>query len=280
MGVREKNDGCIFGGVKMREIDEYLNILYKRLNLSDKETAELKAEMQNHLLDSVRELKEEGKSDQESVKIAIERFGDPFGIGGELPGILMVSRKRFKKLILIISIIIILLIICTSVVYVDNMKTNKRLEAADLDKRAAIEELQQVKLNKDYRDVFVQFSKLAAVYDHSDSLSKDLKAKHNIEIIDKIGQMNRTFKYHNTVLIAVAIIASDTKFECTLFKDITELAVMKLSDSAFILDLAQKARDADTDEEIQELSKEIKKAKEKADFKTFEEAEKYNSTLQ
>ncbi len=264
----------------MREIDEYLDVLYKRLNLSDKQTAELKAEMQNHLLDSVRELKEEGKSDQESVKIAIERFGDPFGIGGELPGILMVSRKRFNKLILIISIIIMLMIICISVVYVDNMKTNKRLEAADLDKRAAIEELQQVKLNKDYRDVFVQFSKLAAVYNHSDSLSKDLKAKHNIETIDMIGQMNRTFKYHNTALISVAVIASDTKFECPLFKDIAELSVMKLSDSASILDFALKARDADTDDEIQELIKEIKKAKEKADFRTYEEAEKYNSTLQ
>lgn len=263
----------------MKEIDEYLNVLYKRLNISDKETAELKTEMQTHLMDSVRELKEEGKTDQESVKIAIERFGDPFGIGGELPGVLMVSRKRFNKLMFIISVIIILMIICLSAVYVDNMKKRERLEAAELDKKAAIEELQQVQINKDYRDVFIEFSKLAAAYKHSDSLSEDLKAKHNTEIIDTIGQMNRTFKYHNTVLIAVAVIASDTDFECPLFKDIAELAVMKLSESANVLDLSQKAREADTKEEINLLTNEVKKMKEQADFKTFEEAEEYNSSF-
>jgi len=69
----------------MKEIDEYLQLIYKHLNATDKEIADSKSEMKNHLLESVRELQAEGKSEQESVRIAIDRFGDPYEINRELP---------------------------------------------------------------------------------------------------------------------------------------------------------------------------------------------------
>lgn len=265
----------------MKEIDEYLNLLYKRLNLSDKETADLKAEMRNHLMESVNELKEEGKSDEDSVKIAIERFGDPRKIGWELPGVLTMSRKRFSKFIFIISVLIAALILCISAVYLDNMGKKERLQEIDREKQAAIAEFHRYQTsNIDYRSLFERVNQLTELINHSGSLSEALKAEHNTEVIDKIGEMNKTFKYHNTILVAIAVIASDTGFECPLYLDIAELGVMKLSGTLLALDLAQKASMADTPEKIQDLTEEIKTVKEQADFKTIEAAANYNRSLQ
>lgn len=59
----------------MSKIESYVDEVYHSVGGNKKEIEELKAEMKNHLLEAVHELKSEGKSEQEAIEIAIERFG-------------------------------------------------------------------------------------------------------------------------------------------------------------------------------------------------------------
>lgn len=58
----------------MKQIDNFVDSLYE--SVSGKEAKELKEEMRTHLLEAVHDLKKEGKSEEEAINIAIERFGD------------------------------------------------------------------------------------------------------------------------------------------------------------------------------------------------------------
>lgn len=66
----------------MKQIDEYLNKLYK--GLGNAESKDSKEEMKKHILDVVNELKLDGKNEQEAIKIALERFGDQDLLNGGL----------------------------------------------------------------------------------------------------------------------------------------------------------------------------------------------------
>lgn len=77
----------------MDRIDKYLNSIYRGASGSSKETEDLKQEMKNHLIQTVKELQENGITEEESVRIAIERFGEVFQIRNELNHVL-----RFQKL--------------------------------------------------------------------------------------------------------------------------------------------------------------------------------------
>ncbi|MFH5974041.1 permease prefix domain 1-containing protein [Clostridium perfringens] len=68
----------------MREIDNYIDSLYKNIDGISKENKEIKETMRTHLIESVEELKLEGFSEKESIKIALERFGEINEIRGEL----------------------------------------------------------------------------------------------------------------------------------------------------------------------------------------------------
>jgi cytochrome c-type biogenesis protein CcmH/NrfF len=262
----------------MKEIDEYLKLLYKSLNASDQEIVDFKEEMKDHLLESVHELQAEGKSPQESIQIAIERFGDPSQINRELPKILMVSHRRFSKLLLVTGCMILVIIITISLTCLDNFKKQEKLNQAELTRKTVIQELQQSQKSiQNYNRIFEQISELTAVYNsNSGQLSKDLKAKHNIAVVDQIVEMNKTFKYHNAVLMAVAIIAADTDYEFPYYKDIAELAVMKLSDSVSVIDLAERAREAKTQGDKELVQNQIKQMKANADFNTYQKALDYN----
>jgi hypothetical protein len=281
VGVCEKDDRSVFGGKLMKEIDEYLKVLYKRLNATDQEIEDLKEEMKNHLLESVHELEVEGKSPQESVRIAIERFGDPGQIGRELPEILMLSRRRFSKLLLAIGCIALVILAGFLFAGFDILNKLKELYQAELTKQTIIEELQQSrKTIQNYNRIFDQTNELAAAYNASSGqLSKLLDAKFNISVIDQISEMNKTFKYHNAVLMAVAVIASDTDYEYPEYVDFAELGVMKLSNSVAVIDLAERVREAKTPGDKKFIQDQIQQMKKTADFKTYQQALDYNSQL-
>jgi cytochrome c-type biogenesis protein CcmH/NrfF len=59
----------------MKQIEAFVDSVYQNVGGNEKEIQELKAEMKNHLLEAVDELKKEGKSEQEAIDIAIDRFG-------------------------------------------------------------------------------------------------------------------------------------------------------------------------------------------------------------
>jgi hypothetical protein len=91
----------------MDKIDKYINFIYRDVNDTSKDTQDLKQEMSNHLIQTVKELMETGLGEEESTKIAIERFGGEFQIRTELSHVVK-FQKYFAKSILIISIILLI----------------------------------------------------------------------------------------------------------------------------------------------------------------------------
>jgi nitrogen fixation-related uncharacterized protein len=96
----------------MKRIDEYVNGIYAHVD--GKEAEELKEEMKLHLLEAVEELKAEGKSEEEAVSIALERFGDEKQITKGLFSLFKTHNNLIKNLFrismisLVLSIVILL----------------------------------------------------------------------------------------------------------------------------------------------------------------------------
>lgn len=59
----------------MKEIDRYVDKIYKNMDKKSKEIQDLRNEMKVHLVNTVEELKSSGYSEEESIEIAIKRFG-------------------------------------------------------------------------------------------------------------------------------------------------------------------------------------------------------------
>lgn len=95
------------GENRMREIDNYIDSLYKNIDGISKENKEIKETMRTHLIESVEELKLEGFSEKESIKIALERFGEINEIRGELK---TVVERGVKPLLYTVGISLIILI--------------------------------------------------------------------------------------------------------------------------------------------------------------------------
>lgn len=83
----------------MKQIEVFVDSVYQNVGGNKKEIQELKAEMKNHLLEAVHELKAEGKSDREAIEIAIERFGGEKELRSVI-GELFKVQKTFAKWIL------------------------------------------------------------------------------------------------------------------------------------------------------------------------------------
>jgi len=60
----------------MKSIEEFVDSLYKGVDGKPKEISDFKEEMKSHLIETVNELKSEGKTEEESLEIAFKRFGD------------------------------------------------------------------------------------------------------------------------------------------------------------------------------------------------------------
>lgn len=88
----------------MKKIDNYIDSLYKDMDESSDEVQVLKQEMKNHLLQTVNDLKAEGKNEEESVEIAIRRFGESGQIEMELSKVFKI-QNRFAKVLLKFAII-------------------------------------------------------------------------------------------------------------------------------------------------------------------------------
>lgn len=88
----------------MKKINLYIDSLYKHMDESSDEVQVLKQEMKDHLIQTVNELKAEGKSEEESIEIAINRFGERTQVEIELKEVFKVQRK-FAAAILIVSLV-------------------------------------------------------------------------------------------------------------------------------------------------------------------------------
>ncbi len=83
----------------MKQIDEYVNNVYRDVKGNKKDIEELKIEMKNHLLESVYDLKQEGKSEQQAIEIAIERFGKENELRSVISKLFYDQKTFGKKLV-------------------------------------------------------------------------------------------------------------------------------------------------------------------------------------
>ncbi|QAA34079.1 permease prefix domain 1-containing protein [Clostridium manihotivorum] len=106
----------------MKAIDNYINSIYKNADDNLDEIEEMKQDMRQHLIETVEELKSEGKSESESIKIAIERFGEAPSIKDELSKVIPFTRKHFSISLYasLVMIGILLVIVITLVNYAGN----------------------------------------------------------------------------------------------------------------------------------------------------------------
>lgn len=88
----------------MQRVDEFVNSMYEGFDVNDHDVQEFKDEMKTHLLDTVQDLQTQGISEDESIKIAVERFGDKKQLNTGLLE-LFSYQKRFAKNLLRICLL-------------------------------------------------------------------------------------------------------------------------------------------------------------------------------
>lgn len=160
----------------MEKINIYIDSLYKHMDESLDEVQELKQEMKNHLLQTVNELISEGKSEEESIDIAISRFGKQNQLENELSEIFKVQRK-FATSILIVSLVSFLFSVICLISYkiLDNKVSLKVPELLrtnieyKLEKEEVISNEEVNKLLKKYKNQF----RYVALYKENNYSSPD-----------------------------------------------------------------------------------------------------------
>lgn len=90
----------------MKRVDEYINSVYKNFKTNDIEINDLKLDMKNHLLESINDLKKQGYSDEKSIDIALERFGNKHQLEGQLTQVFN-ENKNNTVFLLLLSLIFI-----------------------------------------------------------------------------------------------------------------------------------------------------------------------------
>ncbi|WP_238883625.1 VanZ family protein [Clostridium sp. YIM B02551] len=85
----------------MKEIDDYIESLYKNSKENSKEVKELKDDMKTHLIETIEELKREGKNQSESIKIALDRFGETSVLEDELSEVVPIYKKSVNSILLL-----------------------------------------------------------------------------------------------------------------------------------------------------------------------------------
>jgi len=88
----------------VKRIEKFVDSMYLNVEGDQQEINELKAEMTNHLLEAVHELKAEGKTEQQAITVAIKRFGEEKEIRAVI-GQLFEIQKVFAKRVLYIAIV-------------------------------------------------------------------------------------------------------------------------------------------------------------------------------
>ena len=92
----------------MSKIDKYIENIYKDFDKGDEEVKVLKEEMKAHLYDKVEELKCQGHSEEESIKIALESFGEENKVSDELEDIITKQNWLFKVLRIVAVVLFII----------------------------------------------------------------------------------------------------------------------------------------------------------------------------
>lgn len=165
----------------MEQIDKYVNSVYKHVGGNKEEIESLKYEMKNHLLQLIEELKSEGKAEEESISIAINRFGEENQIENELIGVFKFVNKKAKKALIIAVAFLLITLISSSVFIIGTDIYWKQIETRN---------------NK----IFTIMSSYRK--DNIDSINKDIstvfnKSKKKLIYVAMASPFNVNFKLEN-----------------------------------------------------------------------------------
>ncbi|ADL51175.1 permease prefix domain 1-containing protein [Clostridium cellulovorans] len=89
----------------MERIDKYIDNIYKEFDRNDDEVKELREEMKAHLYDEIEELKNRGFNEDESIKMAIENFGEETNVSIDLAYIIN-RQNKFISILWKLAIIV------------------------------------------------------------------------------------------------------------------------------------------------------------------------------
>ncbi|WP_160691841.1 permease prefix domain 1-containing protein [Clostridium sp. C2-6-12] len=89
----------------MKKIDEYVESIYKNFDETEQDTKILIEETKVHLYEEVEELKKEGFSENESIKMAITNFGQENIVVEEMDTVLK-KQNKFSKLLIKVALVI------------------------------------------------------------------------------------------------------------------------------------------------------------------------------
>lgn len=109
----------------MGKLDDYIDLVCKDLKGNDEELTIMKQEMKNHLLQSVEELKLQGKSQEDSINIAIDRFGEVDILKNQLKEVYNVEKNFSKKIFNIaLALLLMGIIALISQIYINYNSQN------------------------------------------------------------------------------------------------------------------------------------------------------------
>ncbi|PLT30591.1 permease prefix domain 1-containing protein [Peribacillus deserti] len=123
----------------MKKIDEFVHSLYKDVSGDKQELDDLKQEMRSHLIEAVEELKFEGKTEEEAIRMAIENFGGKKQIVSGLSEFFRV-QKKFTNVVLSFALLFFVAAIVSLLFSLANVKEykkeSKEAEASHLERYA------------------------------------------------------------------------------------------------------------------------------------------------
>lgn len=180
----------------MKYIESYVDEVYQGVGGNKKEIEELKAEMKNHLIEAVLELKAEGMNEQEAIAIAIKRFGGEQEIRS-IVGQLFKAQKTFATWVLYLAIAILLFSLSVFGFIWSSEEKNARenSEVAThifnvLDDKSAITEEMKIKINSLVKDTD-QISKVE-IYNISNVANNNL-------VFDYVREAMPAYRYDKDV---------------------------------------------------------------------------------
>lgn len=92
----------------MKEVDNYIDSIYKNIHGNKKEISEGKQEIKSHLLQSISELESQGYSENESIDIAIKRFGDAANLKIQLNKLYKLQKDSSKRILALAKLFLII----------------------------------------------------------------------------------------------------------------------------------------------------------------------------
>jgi cytochrome c-type biogenesis protein CcmH/NrfF len=165
----------------MKQIEVFVDSIYQNVGGNRKEIQELKAEMKNHLLEAVHELISEGKSEQDAIDIAIERFGREKEMRS-IVGQLFKVQKTFAKWLLYISIAFLLMgsIISGIIFNIESKKVNEAAQiATEILNKIGNKKGIPIEVESDIQSIITKSEFIYAIniYDHNMLFSSKVNVK-------------------------------------------------------------------------------------------------------